>query len=143
MKKRKPRAVDLFSGAGGLTEGLRQAGFKVVGAVEIDPLASRTYMMNHRGVKLWKTDITRLTGPAIMKALDLKRGELDLLAACPPCQGFSAMRTKNGRRWNRDPRNALIFDVLRLARSLAPKAVMLENVPALESSGRYAAFRRG
>ena len=101
---KKPVAIDLFCGAGGLSEGLRQAGYKVVGAVEIDPLACRTYKLNHKGVKLWERDIAKVTGPEILKAIGLERGELDLLAACPPCQGFSTMRTKNGTRWNRDAR---------------------------------------
>jgi DNA (cytosine-5)-methyltransferase 1 len=92
----KPTALDLFCGAGGLTEGLRQAGYKVLGAVELDPLASRAYRLNHNRVHLWETDVRRLTGPVILQALGLERGQLDLLAACPPCQGFSAMRTKNG-----------------------------------------------
>jgi DNA (cytosine-5)-methyltransferase 1 len=136
----KPKAIDLFCGAGGLSEGLRQAGYDVVGAVEIDPLACKTYRLNHKGTKLWELDITKLTGRKMMAELKIKIGELDLLAACPPCQGFSTMRTKNGTRWNRDPRNELIFDVLRLVRSLKPMSVMLENVPRLSENRRYVAF---
>ncbi len=139
MRKR-PIAVDLFSGAGGLSEGLRQAGFNVVGAVEVDELACSTYKLNHPRVKIWETDITRLTGAAMMKALKLKPGDLDLLAACPPCQGFSTMRTKNGTRRNRDSRNDLIYDVLRLIRTTQPKSVMLENVPGLAANRRFAVF---
>jgi DNA (cytosine-5)-methyltransferase 1 len=141
--RRKPRAVDLFCGAGGLTEGLRQAGYNVVGAVEQDPLACSTYRLNHKRVRLWEMDITRLSGAAMMKLLKLRPGELDLLAACPPCQGFSRMRTKNGNRWTRDPRNDLIFDVLRFIRSMRPTSVMIENVPGLAGSRRYVAFRKG
>jgi DNA (cytosine-5)-methyltransferase 1 len=140
---KKPSAVDLFCGAGGLSEGLRQAGYDVIGAVELDALACRTYRLNHKRVKLWQTDITRLSGATMMNALKLRPGELDLLAACPPCQGFSTMRTKNGTRWNRDPRNDLIFDVLRIIRSMKPMSVMLENVPRLAESRRYVAFRKG
>lgn len=141
--RKKPRAVDLFCGAGGLSEGLRQAGYKVIGAVEIDSLACSTYRLNHKRVKLWERDITRLSGAAMMKALKLRPGALDLLAACPPCQGFSTMRTKNGARWNRDSRNDLIFEVLRIIRSMRPKTVMLENVPGLAENRRYVAFRKG
>lgn len=53
------------------------------------------------------------------------------------------MRTKNGARRNQDPRNGLIFDVLRIIRSMKPKAVMLENVPGLAENKRYVAFREG
>jgi DNA (cytosine-5)-methyltransferase 1 len=140
---RKPKAIDLFCGAGGLSEGLRQAGFNVIGAVELDPLACRTYKLNHKPMKLWEMDITCLSGPAIMKALNLEVGELDLLAACPPCQGFSTMRTKNGTCWNRDSRNDLIFDVLRLIRATKPKCAMLENVPGLAENQRFLVFRKG
>ncbi len=141
--KRKPRAVDLFCGAGGLSEGLRQAGYKVIGAVEIDDLACRTYRLNHKRVKLWETNIAHLSGAAMMRELALQPGDLDLLAACPPCQGFSTMRTKNGARWNRDSRNDLIFNVLRIIRSMKPMSVMLENVPGLAKNRRYGAFRKG
>ena len=141
--RKKPSAVDLFCGAGGLTEGLRQAGYNVIGAVELDGLACSTYRLNHRRVKLWEMDIRRLSGAAMMKALKLRPGELDLLAACPPCKGFSTMRTKNGSRWTRDPGNDLIFDVLRIIRSMKPNSVMLENVPGLAKNRRYAAFRKG
>lgn len=141
--KKKPCAIDLFCGAGGLSEGLRQAGFNVIGAVEVDSLACRTYSLNHKRVKLWQMDITHVSVAAMMTALKLRAGDLDLLAACPPCQGFSTMRTKNGTRWNRDSRNDLIFDVLRMVRAMRPKSVMLENVPGLAENARFVAFRNG
>lgn len=139
----RPSAIDLFCGAGGLSEGLRQAGYDVIGAVEVDSLACSAYRLNHGGVKLWEMDVTKLTGLAIMRSLCLKPGDLDLLAACPPCEGFSRMRTKNGALGNQDPRNDLIFEVLRMIRSMRPKSVMLENVPGLAKNQRYAAFCKG
>lgn len=139
---RKKRALDLFCGAGGLTEGLRQAGFNVVAGVELDASACATYRLNHPAVKLWETDIGRVTGPVILRRLNMRRGDLDLIAACPPCQGFSSLRTKNGGRRVRDRRNDLIYDVLRLARSMNPKAIMMENVPGLAGNRRYFRFVR-
>jgi DNA (cytosine-5)-methyltransferase 1 len=135
-KHTAPTAIDLFSGCGGLTLGLKQAGFRVVGAVEIDALAAETYASNHPEVHLWRADIRRISGPKIRKALGLRRGQLDLLAGCPPCQGFSSMRTRNGGKQNRDRRNDLIFDYLRLVKALRPKTVMMENVPALIDNSR-------
>jgi DNA (cytosine-5)-methyltransferase 1 len=124
-------ALDLFSGCGGLTLGLKQARFAVVGAVEIDALAAETYVINHPEVKLWNLDIRKLTGPRILRELKLRRGQLDLLAGCPPCQGFSTLRTRNGGQRISDKRNDLVFEFLRLVKALRPKSIMMENVPAL------------
>jgi DNA (cytosine-5)-methyltransferase 1 len=143
---KKPNAIDVFAGCGGLTLGLKRAGFDVIGAVEIDALAAKTYTANHGEVHLWEQDVRRLTAPQILRVLGLKRGELDLLAGCPPCQGFSAMRRLNGARRVRDKQNDLIFDFLRLIRGLRPKSIMMENVPGLADNARMpklkAALRR-
>jgi DNA (cytosine-5)-methyltransferase 1 len=138
----KPKAIDLFSGSGGLTLGLKQAGFRVVSAVENDPLAVRTYRSNHRGVKVWHTDIRELPVSAVMRHHGLRAGELDLLAGCPPCQGFSRMTTLNGKNRMRHPQNRLVYDFLRFARRLRPKTVMLENVPGLLRSNQFRDVRR-
>ncbi len=129
-------AIDLFSGCGGLTLGLKQAGFDVIGAVENDPLAVETYTANHPEVKMWPKDVRKVPGTEVLRELKLKKGELDLLAGCPPCQGFSSMRTRNGAQEIEDPRNDLVFEFLRLVRALLPKTVMMENVPALATDAR-------
>lgn len=131
-------AIDLFCGAGGLTVGLQQAGFSVVGAVELEPLACDTYADNHPGIQLWRTDIRKLGGAEILQTLGLAPGELDLLAGCPPCQGFSSIRTLNGRRQVTEPRNDLIYQYGRLVEELRPRAVLMENVPALAQDQRMA-----
>ena len=138
----KPLAIDLFSGCGGLTLGLKQAGFRVVGAVEIDPLAVKTYKTNHKHVSVWEQDISKLSVSRLMGKLNLASGQLDLLAGCPPCQGFSALRTRNGANRNRDYRNNLIREMLRFVRVLRPKAVMMENVPGLKSHIQFREFCR-
>lgn len=133
---KKLLAIDLFSGCGGLTLGLKQAGFSVVGAVEIDSVAAETYKANHPRVKVWRQDIRKLSGAEILRTLKIKRGELDLLAGCPPCQGFSSIRTHNGKKRVRDDRNDLVFEYLRLVKALRPRAAMMENVPALATDRR-------
>ena len=136
--RRWPSAIDLFSGAGGLTLGLRQAHFKVLGAVEIDDLAAETYRTNFPGVRLWEMDIRELTVARVLRELRLRPGQLDLLAGCPPCQGFSTLRSLNGHRAVDDDRNDLVLQFDRFVRGLRPRTVMLENVPGLATDPRLA-----
>jgi DNA (cytosine-5)-methyltransferase 1 len=131
-----PIAIDLFSGCGGLSLGLKQAGFKVIGAVEMDPVAVETYRLNHRKVKIWQSDIKKVSVTSVMRKLKLRKGELDLLAGCPPCQGFSSIRTHNGGLKIVDNRNDLVFEFLRFVKKLRPKAIMMENVPGLDDDER-------
>jgi len=142
INNKKPIAIDLFSGCGGLTLGLKQAGFNVIGAVEIDALAVKTYKSNHPSVRVWERDIRKLSGSEVQNVLKLKVGQLDLLAGCPPCQGFSSIRTHNGKNKIRDDRNDLVFDYLRLVKALRPKAVMMENVPALAENYRMTELKK-
>ncbi|VVB57468.1 Modification methylase MthTI [uncultured archaeon] len=136
----QPTAIDLFSGAGGLTLGLKKAGFRVLAAVEIEPLAVETYRMNHPEVKVFSKNIRWLTCKRVMQELNIKPGELDLLAGCPPCQGFSTVRTRNKKSSVFDPRNELIFEFMRFVKRLRPKTVMLENVPGLAKDERFHHF---
>ncbi len=129
---KKPVAIDLFAGCGGLTLGLEQAGFRVIGAVEIDSLAATTYRTNHPRVLVKQMDIRQLPATQLRRDLKLRRGQLDLLAGCPPCQGFSTLRTRNGSNRNRDARNDLVYEMLRFTRAFRPRAIMMENVPKLQ-----------
>lgn len=139
MKKRT--AIDLFSGAGGLSQGLKQAGFDVVGAVESVPTYAESYRMNHPKTNLKLSDITKIDPEEYMKELGLNPGELDLLAGCPPCQGYSTIGTRNRGQQN-DPRNELVYEVLRFALAFQPKTIMMENVPALANDPRLAGLRQ-
>ena len=131
-----PRAIDLFAGCGGLSLGLEMSGYRVLGAVEYDRVAAGTYRANHEKTVLWQADIRGLSPNRMKKELSLRKGRLELLAGCPPCQGFSTIRTLNGSRRIEDERNDLIFDFLRFAEELFPKSIIMENVPALAADGR-------
>ena len=133
-------AIDLFCGCGGLTIGLRDAGFRVIAAVDIDPLAVQTYRANHRDVAAWEMDIRRLKPADLLERLSLCEGEIDLLAGCPPCQGFSTLRTLNGSVRVDDPRNDLLLDFQRFVEAIRPRAVMMENVPRLADNERFSCF---
>lgn len=136
----RPTAVDLFCGCGGLTVGLKKAGFRVLAAIDVDPLSIKTYRANHRKVKVSKVDIRELDPLDLLKSINLKVGELDLLAGCPPCQGFSTLRTMNGAVDVEDPRNDLLLEFQRFIEVLRPRAVMMENVPGLADDARFTAF---
>lgn len=133
-------AVDLFSGCGGLTLGLKRAGFRVVGAIEKDALSVETYKENHPNTTVWLSDIRDIGSTAVLGALKLRKGELDMLAGCPPCQGFSTLVTKNGLHRIDDPRNKLIYEFLRFVEGLMPKTIMMENVPDLAKTMRFKRF---
>jgi DNA (cytosine-5)-methyltransferase 1 len=141
MKKKKYTAIDLFCGAGGLTLGLKNAGFKVLAGVEISPIAADTYRANHPKIKLYECDIRKLSAKELLSNLKLEPGDLDLLAGCPPCQGFSTQRTRNKVVSIEDSRNELIFEFLRVIEITLPKTIMLENVPGLAKDWRISNLR--
>lgn len=133
-------AVDLFSGAGGLTLGLKQAGFKVLAGIEIEKIPASTFKLNHPDVFCFNKDIRELGAVELLNTIGLKRGELDLLAGCPPCQGFSTLRTRKKSNAVEDDRNDLLFEFLRIVEAISPRSLMMENVPALASDNRIKVF---
>lgn len=122
---KKLTAVDIFSGCGGITQALKNAGFKLLFGIEYDNKIAKSYMLNHRS-KLIIKDIQEVNSNDITS--DLEPGELDLLAGCPPCQGFSG---QNRGKKDNDKRNYLIFHYYRMVRILKPKYIFLENVPGI------------
>lgn len=132
-------AIDLFAGAGGATQGLRDAGFEVRVGVEIDSDAAATWSLNHPGVML-EADMRTVSGRQLMDAGGFEYGELDLLKACPPCQGFSSLR---GSTHPDDARNDLVIDTLRIVDELYPRAVLIENVPGLRRDHRFESLTAG
>ena len=123
-------AVDAFAGGGGLAVGLREAGFRTVAAIELEPHAAATFKANHSDVHVFRQDVRDVSGEELLK---LVPGAVDVFAACPPCQGFSSLTSK----WRKDDRrNSLVREVGRLAREMRPRAIMMENVPGLANKGK-------
>ena len=122
--------IDLFSGAGGLSEGLSNAGFNSLFANEFVEIYAKTYAKNHPGAKVSTHDIREIEAGEVMSVLGLARGELDLLAGGPPCQGFSINAPTRSAS---DARNHLFREYLRFVDVFAPRAVLIENVPGLVS----------
>ena len=127
----KLTAIDAFAGAGGLTVGLKRAGFRVVAAVELEAHAFATYKANHPEVRCLKQDIATVSGSALLEHAGTDH--IDLLAGCPPCQGFTSLTAKY--KENEDPRNQLVLEMARLTEETLPRAVMMENVPGLTRKG--------
>lgn len=126
----KLTSIDLFAGAGGITTGLDLAGIKSLYANEISPDYAETLSGFHKGLDVDVQDIQTVEPKKVMRRLGLKRGELDILAGGPPCQGFSVnapVRSKD------DSRNNLFWDYLRFVESFEPKFVVIENVPGMIS----------
>ena len=120
--------LDLFAGAGGLSEGLREAGFATLYANEVEPVYAKTYALNHANAIVDARDIRLVDADEIRESLGLAQGELDLLAGGPPCQGFSINAPT---RTTMDERNHLFKDFLRFVSAFKPKSVLIENVPGL------------
>ena len=89
----------------------------MLAAVDNDDLSIETYLMNHRQTHMVKDDIRAIDPLDLMERLKINQGDLDLLAGCPPCQGFSTLRTFNGGKAIADPMNDLVFEFVRFGAS--------------------------
>jgi DNA (cytosine-5)-methyltransferase 1 len=129
IKKDSPRAIDLYSGAGGFSLGIMMAGFRVLLGVEQWAAAADTYEFNLH-VPVWRVDITKVTGSQIRQRAGLGPAEdLDLVVGGPPCQSFSTC----GRRAAGDPRDHHVLHFIQLVGEIFPKMFVMENVPGILS----------
>lgn len=129
---RRPVAIDLFAGAGGLSLGFEQAGFDVVAAAEIDPVHCAVHEFNFPNCASICADASKLTAAEIRKAAKLGSTPVDVVFGGAPCQGFSLM----GKRALEDPRNSLLLDFVRLTSSLKANYFVFENVKGI-TIGRH------
>ena len=121
------RTVDLFAGAGLMTEGFRRAGFRCVFAAEAD----------HRAVASFNQNLE--TVAEVWDVRQVRKGiEAEVIVAGPPCQGFSTL----GKRDTNDERNKLSLEVLKWIREVNPAVVVVENVPQFLLSSYWARLRR-
>jgi DNA (cytosine-5)-methyltransferase 1 len=117
--------VDLFSGAGGMSQGFKQAGFNKILSVEIDHDASETIRRNFPESAHYEGRIEDLSDERIREIVGDRT--IHLVCGGPPCQGFSVA----GFRDPNDPRNKLFHEFVRVVRVLKPWFVVLENVPGI------------
>lgn len=131
--------IDLFCGAGGITEGFRSAGYRSLYGNDVMKEAIETFAKNHPDAIADNRSIETVDPAQIRRRLGLERGELDVLVGGPPCQGFSINAPE---RFMDDPRNKLFKHYARFLTEFQPKAFVFENVPGLLSFGDGKVFRQ-
>ncbi|WP_216077336.1 DNA cytosine methyltransferase [Isoptericola sediminis] len=126
----QPTVIDLFSGAGGLAEGFRQAGYTILAGVDNDPDAIATFRTNFPKASSIIGDIR----DAEVRRKSVEAGRcVDVVVGGPPCQAFSQVR--NHSRIIDDPRNSLYREFVRVVGELEPRAFVMENVQGMAQMG--------
>lgn len=126
-RARRPIAVDLFAGAGGLSLGFEQAGYDIAAAVEYDPIHAAVHEYNYPYATTFCRDVSTITGHEIRANSSIGDQEIHVVAGGPPCQGISMI----GKRAIDDPRNVLMREFARLVTELQPRYFVMENVAGL------------
>lgn len=127
---RRPTCIDLFSGAGGLSLGLKMAGWKALLASDYDRHACSTYRHNFSGVDVLEGDIRRADWQNL-------KGKVDLVAGGPPCQPFSVAGNQKAHEDTRD----MLPEFVRAIREIRPKQLLMENVAGLTSARHLPYFQ--
>lgn len=147
MKKIKSKdltAISLFSGAGGMDVGIQQAGFKILSCVELDKNCCETLRANilreKRETRVYEGNIKDFSPEQILKDLNYQPGEVDLLFGGPPCQAFSQIGKQKSLL---DERGLLLFQMIRYAKVIQPRAIMIEQVKGLLNAKDLSGKRGG
>lgn len=137
-------AISLFSGAGGMDIGIRQAGFSVLSCIELDKNCCKTLRENIAREKnktvVYEGDIKAFSPEQLLDDLSCKPGEVDLLFGGPPCQAFSQIGKQKSLL---DERGLLLFQMIRYAKVIRPLAIMTEQVKGLLNAKDLSGKRGG
>lgn len=125
----KTNILDLFSGAGGLSLGFRQAGFRVAAAIDNDPNLIITHKKNFEESISITADLLKLEPKIFSKEYGIGKNDLEGIIGGPPCQGFSLAGPRNFY----DKRNRLYLSFIEYVRFFKPRFFLIENVPGLAS----------
>ena len=132
MDDMKLKAIDLFCGCGGISAGLRSAGFKVIAGADTEPKYMATFRHNFPNATGLNVDLVHYTPSKLMNTLGIEPGELDVLAGGPPCQGFSK-NVPRKLRSAKDPNNLLVKRFLDYCEQIKPKSILMENVAEMRN----------
>lgn len=136
MNNKKPTFIDLFAGAGGLSIGIQQAGFKPLAATDWDHWSCETLRANHKDLVVHEGDISSVDLEEFSKQIGTRT--VDLIVGGPPCQGFSQL----GKRQKDDPRNQMWRQYMRFVEFFQPKVFLIENVPQLLTSDEFPSIKK-
>jgi DNA (cytosine-5)-methyltransferase 1 len=137
MGDNQPTAIDLFCGCGGISAGLRLAGFKIVAGADLEPNYLRSFSHNFPEAKSVGLDLSSVTPREFMRRVGVRPGEVDMLAGGPPCQGFSK-NVPRKFRYLEDARNRLVKSFLDYCEAIQPRFVLMENVAEMKNGFRQA-----
>lgn len=131
-KKKRHLAVSLFSGAGGMDLGVINAGFEILACIELDPHCCETLRCaatrEKRNTRIYEENIRSIDPIRLQQELGVIPGELDLLCGGSPCQAFSQIGKRAALN---DDRGMMLFEIVRFAKILLPKVILIEQVKGL------------
>lgn len=131
-------AIDLFCGCGGISEGLRMAGYRVIAGIDIERKYIATFKHNFPDANAMTESILAVAPETIARMVNVEPEELAILAGGPPCQGFSK-NVPRRYRYLEDPKNQLVRAYLDYVEFLLPEIVLMENVAEMKNGfeGQY------
>ena len=134
----KPTAIDLFCGCGGISAGLRTAGFQILAGADVESKSLATFQRNFPDAHPLHLDLTQWTPAEILTTLNVAPGDIDVLAGGPPCQGFSKNVPRSLRSAD-DANNLLVRTFLSYCEYIKPKVILMENVAEMKHgfSGQF------
>lgn len=136
MQNSEYKVLDLFCGCGGISEGFSLAGFTIVGGIDFNEAATKTFKHNFPRAIVKNADISTISDEQIL----LDYSGVDVIVGGPPCQGFST--ANRHQKEMDDPRNKLFFEYIRFVQNLRPKIVVIENVRGLLTRDNCYAINR-
>ncbi|MHA1786524.1 MAG: DNA cytosine methyltransferase [Candidatus Helarchaeota archaeon] len=125
--------IDLFSGCGGFSLGFQQAGFKIILAIDINPIVIKTIKLNNPEIPTLNADIKTIHSLEIKKMINC---DPDIIIASPPCEPYTVANRHRKKdpfmRLYDDPVGQLVLHAIRIIGDLQPRFFVMENVPQLK-----------